>query len=336
MAERGPTAEHRIVLLTGKDSFLRVEWSRRLRDALEAKHGEISEFAFDGAAAPLATVLDELRSYGLMATHKLVVVDNADAFFAVEERRRAMERYAEAPMEEATLLLRTQNWRPGNFDKLVAKVGVILKCEPPSQDEAARWCLGRAQKQHRMPIDQGAAATLVDRIGSDLARLDTELAKLAAAASAAGKAAIDRATVIDLVGISREEQAWEIQEAILSGKPPAAAEKVVELLRVSRAPEVLVSWAIIDLFRKIHAAAALQAQGVSDSQVARELKLWGASVSPVLASAHRLGLTRAAALQRRAVAADFAMKSGGAADPERALIGLCTIVAGELGTESAR
>ena len=69
-----------------------------------------------------------------------------------EERRRAMERYAEAPMEEATLLMRTSGtWRPGNFDKLVAKVGAVIRCDAPSEDEAMRWCVARAQKKHGVP-----------------------------------------------------------------------------------------------------------------------------------------------------------------------------------------
>ncbi len=336
MAERGPTAEHRIVLLTGKDSFRRVEWTHRLREALEAKFGGVSEFAFDGATASLATVLDELRSYGLMAAHKLVTVDSADAFFAVEERRRAMERYAEGPMSEATLLLRSQNWRPGNFDKLVSKIGVILKCEAPSEVEAVRWCIGRAQKQHRISIAQPAAGLLVDRIGTDLTRLDSELAKLAVAAAAAGENEIGRTVVVDLVGVSREEQAWEIQEALLQGNPGNAAAKVVDLLRGSASPSIMVSWATIDLLRKIHHAAVLQNQGVADQQVARALNLWGPSVGPILGAARRLGVVASAALEHAAVTADFALKTGASPDPDRALIGVCAGTALELGGTSGR
>lgn len=318
------------MLLHGKDSFLRLEWTRRLREALEEKHGAVDEFTFDGTTAQLAVVLDELRSYGLMASHKLVTLDSADAFFAVEERRRAMERYADAPMKEATLLLRTQNWRPGNFDKLVAKVGIALKCEAPGPAEAVKWCIGRSEKQHRVPIDSAAAAILVDMVGTDLARLDSELGKLAVAVGVSGRAAIDRGTVIDLVGASREEQAWEIQEAILTGIPRETAAKVVDLLRVSRAPEVMISWSAIDLARKIHAAACLAQSGASDGQISKELRLWGASTGVILSRARRLGVARAAASLHAAIQGDFRMKSGSAPDSERALVGICVELAGSM------
>lgn len=297
----------------------------------------MDEFSFDGAIATLATVLDELRSYGLMASHKLVVVDNADAFFASEERRRAMERYAEGPMAEATLLLRAPSWRPGNFDKLAAKCGLVLKCESPGAADAVRWCIGRSVKEHRIVLDSDAATLLVDQVGSDLARLDTELAKLAVSALSVPLSSITRSIVIDLVGASREEQAWEIQDAILSGEPARAASKVTELLRVSRAPEVMVAWAAIDLMRKIHAVAVLSMDGTSDSQIARDLRLWGDSTAPILRAARVIGPRRAAALLHESIAADYRMKTGGAPDAERMLVGLSTLLSSAINTSfSAR
>ncbi len=326
-----PTAEHRVVVLHGKDSFLRVEWSKRLRHSLEEQFGGVDEFCFDGSTATLAAVLDELRSYGLMTKHKLVVVDNADAFFASEDRRRSMERYAEDPMKEATLLLRSQNWRPGNFDKTVAKVGIILKCESPGDADATRWCCARSEKEHGIQLDPDAATLLVDRIGSDLARLDSEIAKLAVGALSSGLPRISRAVVVDLVGASREEQAWEIQDAILSGDPGRAAAKVLELLRVSRAPEVMIAWSAIDLARKIHGAATLLAQGVSENQVTKDLRLWGNSTTTILRTARKLGVDRAATLLHQAIRTDYQMKTGGAPDPERALAGLCIAFAQPIG-----
>ena len=335
MTQHAPDAHHRIVVLHGKDSFLRLEWTRRLRTALEAKHGGVDEFSFDGATASLASVLDELRSYGLMASHKLVVVDNADAFFAGEERRRAMERYGESPMAEATLLLRSQNWRPGNFDKIVAKVGLVLKCESPGSADAARWCISRSQREHTITIEADGATLLVDRVGSDLARLDMELAKLAVSALSAGHSSISCATVAELVGASREEQAWEIQDAILSGESGRAEAKVTELLRISRAPEVMVAWAAIDLMRKIHAAAVLVSVGHTDGQIARDLRLWGESTAPILRAAHTVGAQRAAGLLHEAISGDYRLKTGGTPDGERMLIGLASVLSGALGALKA-
>ena len=93
----------RIVVLTGKDSFMRVERSRQLQEALEAQFGSVDRFELDGASCSLSAVLDELRSYGLLSQHKLVVVDNAEAFMGAEDRRRAAEAAVQARRGEGGL-----------------------------------------------------------------------------------------------------------------------------------------------------------------------------------------------------------------------------------------
>ncbi|MFO0961705.1 MAG: DNA polymerase III subunit delta [Phycisphaerales bacterium] len=312
-----PDATMRIVVLTGKDSFLRVERSRQLQEALEAHFGAVDRFDIDGAGAPLSAVLDELRSYGLLAQHKLVIVDNAEVFLGAEDRRRAMERYAENPQPESTLLLRAgARWNPGKFDKLVeACGGAVLKCDAPSDAEAARWCGARATKQHGTALEPGAAELLVEKIGPDLARLDSELGKLAAAAGQGRP--IARALVAEFVGLSREEQAWEIQSVLLRDGPKATLAKLDELVRVSGVPEVMIGWSIVDILRKVHDAARLLAQGQNEFAVAKQLRLWGDAQAVVVRAAKRLGPHRAAQLLAEAVRADARTKSGLSSDSVR-------------------
>ena len=339
------SADHRIVVLHGKESFLRSEHTRRVLDALRERFGAVDEFSFDGSSCSLADVLDELRSYGLMSQHKVVVVDNAEHFMQGDDRRRAMERYAESPMPDATLILRSAGWRPGTFDKLVAAVGVILKCEAPGAAEAVRWAVARSQKRHGVELSAAGAQALVERVGPDLGRLDSELGKLAVGALAAAQSSGQGSTsensahvvitpelVKEFTGLSREEQAWEIQGALATGDPAQALNKVDELLRVSRAPEVMLTWSTIDLVRKVHDAAALAAQGQPDGAIAKQLKLWGDGAAVVLRVARSVPLARAGALLQAAVAADRRMKSGLSPEPSRAIEALAVQVSAGLGS----
>lgn len=307
----------RIIVLTGKDSFLRVERSRQLQEALEAEHGSVDRFDLDGASCSLAAVMDELRSYGLLSTHKLVVVDNAEAFLGAEDRRRAMERYAEDPQRESTLLLRAgARWNPGKFDKLVeASGGAVIKCEAPGEQEAIRWCGVRAEKRHGTQLAPGAADLLVEKIGTDLARLDTEIAKLAAAAGE-GKP-VTRALVAEFVGLSREEAAWELQSVMLRDGTRASLEKLGELVRVSDVPTVMVGWSIADMLRKVHDAARLLAEGEQEFAVAKRLRLWGDAQALVCRAARALGPRRAARLLDEAMRTDMRTKSGLSSDDHR-------------------
>ncbi len=320
MAE--PTnASMRFVILHGKDSFLILERLRRFHEALTKEFGEVGRFDFDGSSVAICDLFDELRTFGLLAAHKLVVVDKADHLVGVEERRRALERYAESPMEQATLVLRSETWRPGNLDKLVAKCGAVIKCDPPDSATAVRWCGARAMSAHGVTVAAGAAEALVDRIGTDLARLDSELAKYGAylMSEPEGKRVVTSALVSTLTGVSREEAAWEVQSAVLAGKPAAAVTKVRELVEVSQAPEQLIIWSLVDLARKLHDASRLLRDGANEGVVAKQVKLWGPSTAPTLAAAKALGARRSARLLKDAIDLDRRSKSGLAGELPRTL-----------------
>lgn len=287
-----PDASMRIVVLHGPEVFLLAEYSRILAASLREVHGEIEQFEFDGAQTGLAVVLDELRSWGLMQTHKLVIVDNAAEFMKVDGNRPALERYAESPMDETTLLLRSREWRPGNFDKAVRKIGSVIKCEAPGESQAIGWCIARATKQHEAELERDAAQLLVERIGPVLSRLDTELGKLASSAQALageGPVRITRANVVELVGLGREEQAWLIQDTVLNGGPGDVVRKLHALYEVGRAPSVLLMWALTDLARKLHETALRLERGEAAAGVAKALKLWGPSARIVPQVAQRVG-----------------------------------------------
>ena len=303
----------RVVVLHGKDAFLRLERGRQLESSLQERFGGVDRMDLDGTNAALADVLDNLRTPGLFAGHKLVVLENAEAFMGAEDRRRAMERYAENPCAEATLLMRcASGWRPGNFDKLVAKVGAVIKCDSPTPMEAVKWCAARSLRRHQAEMEPAAAELLVEKLGPDLGRLDAELGKLAAAAArpGAGTTKVTRAIVQEFTGLSREEQAWEIQGPVLEGKADAALVKLDELLRVSRVPEVMIGWSLVDLARKVHDASCLLSQGESEGAVAKALKLWGPASSSVVRAGRRIKPAAAARLFRMAVETDRATKNG--------------------------
>jgi DNA polymerase-3 subunit delta len=305
---RMPTPEDRVVLLQGKELFLRTEYTEHLRRLLKAAHGDCEFVKFDGATAAPAEVLDECRSFGLMATHKLVVVDDADLMLN-QDTRPMFERYCDSPSDQATLVLRASTWRPGNLDKAIDKVGLVIKCDEIDTASAGKWVVRRAEKTHGVRLDPPAAAMLIDRTGTDLGRLDGELAKLAASAGPGGT--ITTQLITELVGLTREQEAWAIQSLLLSGDAP----RMLKELRVimgngSKDVGVPVSFACCDLARKLMGAAEGMAQGAPPGKITKDLGLWGGSDRPIMDAARRLGPARARELFDAAIAVDAGIKSG--------------------------
>lgn len=298
----------RVAVFHGDEIFLRTLYTQQLRDALAKEFGEVDGVNFDGATAAAADVLDECRSFGLIATHKMVVVDNADQLVK-EDHRPLFERYAESPSEGATLVLRSNTWRPGKLDKLVDAIGVIRKCAEVSVAEAISWCIGRAKKRYECTIDRDAAALLVDRSGAGLGRLDSELAKLAAAIEGE-KGTITRELVGQFVGLSREEEVWSLQGVLLRGNVEANMRAVREAMDVAKHPVQLILWAMTDLAKKVHGCSAGLASGANPFALGKVYKLWGPSAEVVMGTAKRVKPSVARTLLEKCVETDSRLKSG--------------------------
>lgn len=309
----------RIIVLYGEIDFLRLEFTAFVREALEKHHGGVDVFAFDGLTSSPAEVLDECRSFGLMSSHKLVVVDHA-ADLVKEDARPLFERYFAAPNEGTTLVLRGPIWRGGKLDDLIIKHGVVHECAALDPVKLAAWTVRRAAKRYNATVAPDAARMLVNLLDGHMTRIDSELAKLAAAGTGAdGHATITAALVSEFVGDSREEEIWKIQMEFLSPDPQHVLGNLRNLLETSREPTPKVQYALNDLGRKIHAITALMHQG--GEQRARAaggaLKLWGGSGEPIFRIAKKATPTAAAALFQACVRADAASKSG--SDPVQTL-----------------
>ena len=321
------TAADRVVVMTGKERFLLAEGARRLADVLQEAFGDVDQRTFDGEAAELSDVLDELRSYALIQHHKLVILDHADKFLAAGpkgQRRKSVEAYAAKPAPEATLLMRAEGWRPGRIDKLVT----VIKCDLLKDAAAVRWCTNECGPRYGRTIDSHAATLLVERVGPGLARLDNEVAKLAAFVGA--EHTISRQDVSELIGPGREEQAWALQLAIVSGSANAACVKMHELLEVSRLDKALVMWAISDLLRRLHMAARIVRQGESLHAYFKQLRLFGPEAKRMIEIAQRSEPSRLAKLLHLTVQTDQRNKSG-IGDPLRNLEALTLQVTDTIG-----
>lgn len=305
----------RVVVLAGKEAFIRDQHTRNLRKAIEATGVQVDVIRFEGATASAADVFDECRSFGLMGQHKLVVVDNADQFVK-EDNRPLVERYAQSPSDSATLVLRTDIWRAGKLDKMIAAVGGILACEAPSIPAATKAAVKRAQETYQRILEPDAAETLVARIGPDMGRIDAELAKLAATTQP--QEPVTAELVRSMVVMAREEKAWVIADYLLYPNPEQALLKLRELIEVSRLDPVPIRWAYVDTARKLHAVAVEVSQGTPPYAAGKSLRLWGPSAEHIRRVGAKVPVARLAELLTACVEADFRGKTG-QGDPLRTL-----------------
>lgn len=332
-----PAPDMRFVVLHGEDDLLRRDHLAHLRSVLRHAHGEVEEYRFDAVKpndCKPSEIFDELRSYSLMQRYKLIVLDlrpdkgGTLPYLAREGGYRDLfERYAESPVDNGTLVIRTPGgWKPGTLDKLIAKVGAVVKCDHPAPAQARDWLVEQAKKHHAK-VDAAAAQALVERMGCDLLALECEMQKLVLLA---GDKPVTRALVDAEVGMHSEEKVWSIQSAVLramaSGSPAEPLELVHELLEMTDKGddnEIPLLIALVGLARNLAVGTRLVATGMPAGEVAKQLKLWGEGQALFL-GALRLGNgAKFSAVFDKALELDARAKGGGATNARRAAEMLC-------------
>jgi len=307
-----PGPEDRIVLLKGADSGLRAQYVTRLREALEAAGAEVDLVRFSGLEASPGDV----RSLGLMGQHKLVVLD--DAHELVKGAMRPMfERYAQAPVEGATLVLSASGWRPGNIDKLIPNVGIIVGCDPYPPAKAKSWARKHAQERLGVELSPEAVELLVERVGTEIGPLKAEITKIAPSAE---DGVVGVETVARLVKPKRrgDEKGWLFADELLNPDPSTALRKLRELMEVGLVDPTPLRWAAVDLARKVHAVARDIDKGVPPAGAGRGVRLWGKSGQMARQVGVKIGVHEAARLLHDALEADFRAKTG-QTEPRRGL-----------------
>jgi DNA polymerase III delta subunit len=224
-----------VYALVGSDPFLQLQ---KLREITALLSPDAQRVDFDGETAQLGDLLDELQSFAMFGGGtKLVTVRDADAL--ITRYREQLEDYVNKPSSSATLVLRLSSLpSTQRIAKAIAKVGAIESCAPPK--DLVRWAIDHAKRAHQITLMPDAAKVLADYVGSDLGRIDTELAKLAIQCDG-GKVSLD--TVCANVAFTREREMWDLTNALAAGNVGEALSRWRQLLQSDPSTEFrAVTW----------------------------------------------------------------------------------------------
>jgi DNA polymerase-3 subunit delta len=308
-----------VCVLFGDESFLKRQSLICLREAVTGgQEGDFSFSTFEGPAAKLANVLDELATVAMFGSgRRLVVVDQADEF--VSRYRAELEDYVAQPAAGSVLALELKSF-PGNtrLYKAVAAEGLVIDCNGPRAGGLTRWLSAWAKRTHQVQLPQATAEMLIERIGSELGLLDQELAKLALITGSDTK--ITAEMVSQSVGGWRAKTTWEMLDAALDGDVRAAITQLDRLLASGENPIGLLGQISASLRRFAAATRLILQAEAAGRRITLRAALEQAGIrSFVLPKAERqlrqLGRQRGAELYGWLLQADLELKGASALSP---------------------
>ncbi len=292
-----------VYALVGSENFLQLEALARIFAQFPA---DVQRVDADGESVELADVLDELRSFAMFGSAKVVVVRNGEAL--VTRFRRQLEKYLENP-GSGTLVLRLETL-PKNqtIYKLILKTGQIESCEPLKAVDLPRWLIQRAQSAHQVVLAMEAARLLVELIGSDMGRLDNELAKLALQGD---RGRINAANVNQGVVFQREQEMWDMTNELAAGHLDMALNRWRLLAQMDSSAQFrAVTWLGMWL-EKVALALPMIRSGANAFAIGQALKIWPRELQqPFVETAKKLGEAGVEKALDALVEADFQSKTG--------------------------
>ncbi|HXR80787.1 MAG TPA: DNA polymerase III subunit delta [Saprospiraceae bacterium] len=203
-----------LYLLHGEESYLIDEAA----EFLEAHLLQENEKAFDqqilyGMDMNVRFVIEQLMLFPLLAPRRVVFVREAQQL----EDLKDLETYASRPAPSSVLILchkgKSLDKRWKLYDAIKQK-GFILAADRMKDKEVQSWLMDTASTLH-IKLDPEAANLMIELIGIEISHLYPELKKLAISHS--NIKPVLPADIIDLVGMSREYNAFELKNALESG-----------------------------------------------------------------------------------------------------------------------
>lgn len=215
-------------------------------------------------------VVAACRSIGLFASRVAIVVRAAELLDKRAEDREEIGRYCEAPVREATLILKaTELDGRSALMKRVKKNGRILSYPLMKPRDAQKWLTERARAVGQR-IDYDAAGRIVELVGSSLLMLDTVLTQLSLYVGP-GKA-ISALDVEEALAATRAHSVFELVDAIGAQSARDAIGHLSAMLEQRESPLGILAM-IVRHFRQLVEAQAVVARGGGPDEVQSRLKL---------------------------------------------------------------
>ena len=246
-----------VYLLSG-ESFLAEEALRRVRQ--ETSSDPLSEIVFT-ADAPAVEIVEALSTSSLLGGIRLVIVEDAESLN--KEQAEALSAYMESPSPDSVLVLISSG--RSKVDAAAKKLGTVIALEAPKGKRLVSWLRDRA-KQHGLTLDDRAAWSMIDAVGTELRDLDAGLDQIASGTGDAQELRVTAADVRTAFPRLADERIYALTDAVSDRKLPVAMTTLRRLLQQGDDP--LVLWgALVGQFRRllrVRRIADLSSRAVAD------------------------------------------------------------------------
>ena len=202
-----------IYYLMGEEAYYIDSLCNIIIDAVipDEEDRDFNLMTFYGPETTTDAIVSAAKGVPMMGDKLLVVVKEAQTLRDIDK----LEYYLRQPSPTTVLVFCHKNGKLDGRKKvssLISKAGVLFEALPPTDAELLAFISSYSQ-QKNIELEPRAVQMMAEYVGADLLKVASELDKLAAALpKGQRKASCD--LVSDLIGISRQYNVYELQDAL--------------------------------------------------------------------------------------------------------------------------
>lgn len=224
---------------------------------LSAEEAGFNLTVFYGKDADWAAVMNACKRYPMFAEKQVVILKEAQQMKDLEK----LESYVAAPLASTIFIVGYKGKvldKRTKLSKTLAAGAEVFNSEKVRDYKIQEW-IGELVKAKGYTIQPKSIAMLAEHIGNDLSRIVNEIDKLSL--NLAGKTSIGEDDIEKYIGISKEYNVFELQEAI-ARKDLLKALRIIQYFESNpkAVPIQMALPALYSFFAKVYAA-----YGMSDS-----------------------------------------------------------------------
>ncbi len=317
---KGTTAP--VYLLTGEDVARKQEVLAQLRSVLQPD--DFNFFKGEAASQDVSEALAQANTAPVFSNVRLIILTGIDKLRKGSKEQTALVAYAQNPLPTTTLVLTHNDAKKLKTDKTLSNAcevtGRVVNFDELKGDELTAWAREQMTAQRLAPTFE-AVELLCETVGSDLAALHQEIEKLFLYTATRADKKITPQDVLACIGFSKEENPFELSNALLACNKNGALTQIDKLVDNAEEPISILSKMTYPIL-KMARIKRLSEAGLPNSEILRAAGLlpWESrlinNARRYPAQAHFL------ATLNKIIETDGGFKSGANLDPKTALKGI--------------
>lgn len=226
----------RCYLLYGEEDYLRKQYKDNLIKALVPEGDDINFNAYSGKDINIAQIIDQAETMPFFADRRVILIEDSGLCKAGGEQ--LAEYLPQCPETTLIIMVEAQADKRSKLFKAFSEHGRVCEFVVQQENTLRTWIKSKISNEGKT-IDTAAITLLLERTGTDMMTISTELEKLISYTM--DKKAISVSDVEEITTVSAGSKIFDMIEAMANKKQSVALEMYYDLLSHKETPYGILS-----------------------------------------------------------------------------------------------